>query len=255
MLPCQASFFLRTLKRNGIINGYRDVIADFLTYSLHHVRSQIRHFDDRWVIYTIFWDIPETTSPSKIRLKVTKSLRDFETSTSKCLYHALLELSTWPYFCLKFEACSTRPQIRWLQSSHDSSALHLFHGKRSQNDIPEISHWPPAGSPPKRVAITFDEVYQGVSQYPRRLNPNCGFFMKTLFAESKVAEYIQQTVLGSAAPWIHVTYSTRSTCSPQPGPVRHSASLDAAHKYHAGEPRDDQFIWIKETSLVRQKQQ
>ncbi|KAG5808744.1 hypothetical protein H9Q74_004346 [Fusarium xylarioides] len=40
---------IRTLKKNGIITGYQDVIADYLTYLLDHVRSQLREFDNSWV--------------------------------------------------------------------------------------------------------------------------------------------------------------------------------------------------------------
>lgn len=40
---------LRTLKRKGVVSGYQDVIADYLSYLLDHVKVQLRHYDDTWV--------------------------------------------------------------------------------------------------------------------------------------------------------------------------------------------------------------
>ncbi|KAI1067012.1 hypothetical protein LB506_003903 [Fusarium annulatum] len=40
---------LRTLKRKGVVSGYQDVIADYLSYLLDHVKVQLRHYEDTWV--------------------------------------------------------------------------------------------------------------------------------------------------------------------------------------------------------------
>ncbi|KAH7177235.1 hypothetical protein DER46DRAFT_654490 [Fusarium sp. MPI-SDFR-AT-0072] len=39
---------LKTLKKNGVVTGYQGVIADFLSYLLDHVRSQLRDYDESW---------------------------------------------------------------------------------------------------------------------------------------------------------------------------------------------------------------